>query len=388
LFGIIIENKPLDYYQSIKTQIFCLGFLFQRKILKKILLLFIIKTAMLKIIFQNEAHEYFLRRHLRKLGVIIQILLLKFFLTVKFNTMKSAFSKCTALFFALIFLGIACTKQQDSPITKTTQSTNNAATTTLPKPDHVVILILENHAYSQIIGSGSAPYINALATNSYSASFTKSYAIMHPSQPNYLCLYSGSNQGITDDSHPPAAPFTTPNLGRQLINAGKTFATYSQSLPSVGYNGDTYGAYARKHNPAANWMGTGKNQIPSTTNQPFTAFPTDYTKLPTVSIVVPNQNNDMHSGSISTSDTWVKNHLDSYVQWAKTHNSLFILTFDEDDDNHSNQIVTIFNGSMVKGGQCATQINHYNVLRTIEDMYGLTYAGKASTATPITTCWK
>jgi hypothetical protein len=178
-----------------------------------------------------------------------------------------------------------------------------------------------------------------------------------------------------------------------LINIGKRYSTYSESLPSVGYNGDTYGAYARKHNPSANWMGTGTNQISTTTNQPFTSFPTDYTKLPTVSIVVPNQDNDMHNGSdptrITKGDSWVKSKLSAYVTWAKTHNSLFILTFDEDDDNHGNHIVTIFTGARVKSGQYSTpKINHYNMLRTIEDMYGLPYAGNAANAKPITVCWK
>src|SRR5690349_20982408 len=262
--------------------------------------------------------------------------------------MKSTFSKCIAVCFALTFIEISCTKQQDIPATNvSSQSTTNATSTILPRPAHIVVLILENHGYSQIIGSSSAPYINSLANSSYSALFTKSYAVTHPSQPNYLCLYSGSTQGVTDDSHPANAPFTTPNLGRQLINAGKTFATYSESIPSVGYNGNLYGAYARKHNPAANWMGTGKSQIPASTNKPFTSFPTDFTKLPTVSIVVPNQNNDMHNGTIRTGDSWIKNHLDTYVQWAKTHNSLFILTFDEDDDSQGNRIVTIFSGPMV-----------------------------------------
>lgn len=285
----------------------------------------------------------------------------------------------------LSFLIVACNKQQDQPI----KSESVANITGLPLPAHIVICILENHGYPQIIGSGAAPYINALAKN---ASFTQSYAITHPSQPNYLDLYSGSNQGVTNDNNPPNDPFTTANLGRQLIDIGKTFSTYSESMPSVGYNGDTYGAYARKHNPAANWMGTGTNRIPTTTNQPFTSFPTDYNKLPTVSIVVPNQDNDMHNGSdparITKGDSWVKSKLSAYVTWANTHNSLLILTFDEDNDKYSNRIVTIFAGSMVKSGQYSTKINHYNVLRTIEDMYGLAHAGNAANVSPITSCWK
>jgi len=259
------------------------------------------------------------------------------------------------------------------------------------QPDHIVIVILENHAYSQIIGSSSAPYINSLASDPASANFKSSYAIEHPSQPNYLDLYSGVNQGITNNFLPTNWPFTTANLGRQLKDAGKTFVTYSEDLPSVGYEGASYNSYARKHNPAANWQGTGINQIPATTNQPFTAFPTDYTQLPTVCFVIPNQNHDMHNGSdpakITVGDTWVKDHLDNYVQWAKTHNSLFILTFDEDDKSDSNHITTIFTGSMVKGGNYSTKISHYSVLRTIEQMYNLPFIANAATAITIS-CWK
>lgn len=79
----------------------------------------------------------------------------------------------------------------------------------VPRPDHVVIVIEENHSYSEIIGSPAAPYINSLAAQG--ALFTQSYAITHPSQPNYLDLFSGFNQGVTNDSCPHY--FTTDNLG-------------------------------------------------------------------------------------------------------------------------------------------------------------------------------
>jgi acid phosphatase len=261
-----------------------------------------------------------------------------------------------------------------------------ANSSTLPVPDHIVVLIEENHAYSQIIGSASAPWINALANDPMSALFTQMYGVEHPSQPNYLDLFSGTNQGMTNNNVP-SAHFTTPNLARELLNAGKTFITYSQNLPSVGYDGASSGKYMRKHNPVTNWMGTGTNQVPSTLNQPFSAFPSDYSTLPTVSFVVPDQDFDMHDGTIATGDTWFHNNLDGYVQWAKTHNSLFILIFDEDDGNFSNRIAMIFTGPMVKSGTISTTYNHYNVLRSIEDMYGTTHAGNAATASPIHGCW-
>jgi hypothetical protein len=102
---------------------------------------------------------------------------------------------------------------------------------------------------------------------------------------------------------------------------------------------------------------------------------------------VPDQNNDMHDGSITTGDTWLKNNLVAYQQWAQMHNSLLIVTWDEDDGSSGNRIATIFSGPMVVAGNYSETINHYNVLRTIEDMFGTAHAGAAATATSITDIW-
>ncbi len=264
------------------------------------------------------------------------------------------------------------------------------AQTTQPTFSHIVIVIGENTRASSVYGSTSAPYINALAAQG--AKFTNSFGVFHPSQPNYIALYSGSNQGITKDNLV-TTKFTTANLGRELINAGKTFTTFSEDLPSVGFDGATSGSYARKHNPAANWMGTGTNQIPTTTNQPFTAFPTNFNNLPAVSFVIPNLCNDGHNSCAPISngtlqyDTFLKTKLDAYKKWCINNNSLLIVTYDEDDFTTVNKIATVVYGAKVATGEYAQTINHYSVLRTIENAFGLTtHAGAAATATPLN-CW-
>jgi acid phosphatase len=258
--------------------------------------------------------------------------------------------------------------------------------TAIPQPDHVLVVIEENHAYGQIIGSSAAPYINSLAQNG--ALFTQSFAITHPSQPNYLQLFSGSNQGVTTDNCP-TQPFNTLNLGASLLQAGYTFAGYSEGLPAIGSTACTSGAYARKHNPWVDWQGAATNAIPASANLRFSDFPTDFSTLPTVSFVIPNQDNDMHNGTdpatITRGDNWLRTNLDAYVQWVNAHNSLFIVTFDEDNGSSGNHIATFFYGPMVTPGQYSTRITHYTLLRTLEDMYGLPYAG--ATATPITYVW-
>jgi hypothetical protein len=237
----------------------------------------------------------------------------------------------------------------------------------------------ENHNYSEVIGASAAPYINSLAESG--ALFTDSHAIEHPSQPNYLDLFSGSNQGITDDSCPHS--FSTANLGASLIKAGLTFGGYSEDLPSIGYTGCNSGSYARRHSPWVNFT-----NVPAASSLPFTSWPSDFTRLPTLSFVIPNVKDDMHdSGTIPQADTWLKDHLESYRQWALGHNSLLVVTWDEDDYQPENHVVTIFYGPMVRPGRYGETINHFNLLRTLEDMYGLPAAGKSANAAAITDVW-
>ena len=246
----------------------------------------------------------------------------------------------------------------------------------IPRPDHVVIVVDENRAYLNTIGSAAAPYINSLAERG--ASFTEFYAIGHPSQPNYLALFSGSTQGVGDDSCPHS--FNAPNLGTELLDAGFTFAAYSEGLPGPGSSTCDAGVYARKHAPWSNFV-----NLPARTHLPFSQFPSDFSQLPTLSFVIPGLNNDMHSGSTQQGDAWLRNHLDAYVQWAQTHNSLFILIWDEGGDR--NQIPAIFVGPMVQPGMYCGRVNHYHLLRTLEDMFGLTYAGSSRNVPPIANVW-
>lgn len=270
----------------------------------------------------------------------------------------------------------------------TAASTLNSNVPHLPRPDHIVLVIEENHSYSQIIGSPDAPYVNELAAQG--ALFTQSFGITYPSQPNYLSLFSGSTQAITDNSCPQT--FTTANLGHALLSARLTFVGYSEDLPEAGSLICSIGLYARKHNPWVNWQDSLTNGLPATVNQPMTSFPTDFSRLPTVSIVVPNQVNDMHHGknpeAIQNGDRWLHEHLKSYVQWAQQHNSLLIVTWDESNKTENNQIATLFIGPMVQAGRYDLKISHHNVLRTIEDLYGLPHSGASADAAPITRIWK
>ncbi|MBO0769267.1 MAG: hypothetical protein J2O48_11350 [Solirubrobacterales bacterium] len=254
-----------------------------------------------------------------------------------------------------------------------------ATASTVPTPSHVVVVMEENHSYSDIIGSSQAPYLNQLAGQG--ASMTSSYAVTHPSEPNYMALFAGSTFGLSADTCP-VNEGNTPNLGSELLAAGQTFKGYSEGLPATGSTTCTSGRYARKHVPWANF-----SNVPGSDSLPFSSFPSDYSSLPTVSFVIPNLDDDMHDGTVSAGDTWLKNNLSSYVSWAKSHNSLLIVTWDEDDNSANNQIPTIIAGAGVKAGKYSEKINHYNVLSTLESMYGLSKVGSSSSANPITDTW-
>jgi hypothetical protein len=275
-----------------------------------------------------------------------------------------------------------------------------AARAVPPRYDHVVVVVEENRTKEQIIGDlVNAPYINSLATGGvYLASI---FAIEHPSQPNYLQLFAGSNQGVLDDELPPnfsttptsTYPFITPNLGAEIIAAGFTFAGFSEQIEAAGAtdwadydpHSDTQPGvyYRRKHNPWANWVAkvspVPANQITGTVNRAFTQFPTNFSQLPTVSFIVPNQLHDMHDASRKEGDDWLRDNLNAYAVWARTNNSLLIITWDEDDYKEDNQIPTIFHGANLRNGTVGggTWTLHH-LLRTLEDMYGTTHAGSAA----------
>ncbi|MFK0293643.1 alkaline phosphatase family protein [Streptomyces sp. NPDC090442] len=264
----------------------------------------------------------------------------------------------------------------------TTGATASAQAAGLPAPDHVVVVVLENHAYDQVVGSSDAPYLNSLKAGG--ADLTQSHALTHPSEPNYYMLFSGSNQGRTDDGCVSVGSMTAPNLASELIAAGKSWGSYNEGLPEQGSTVCSSGRYAQKHNP---WFGFGN--VPTDTAQSFDQFPSDYTTLPKVSFVIPDLCNDMHDCSVATGDGWLKENLAGYAEWAKSHNSILAVTFDEDDRLSGNRIPTLFYGAHVAPGSTTdTTYNHYNVLRTLEDLAGLTaHAGNAAAAADITGIW-
>jgi phosphatidylinositol-3-phosphatase len=244
---------------------------------------------------------------------------------------------------------------------------------------YVQLVIFENESYDDVIGSSQAPYITGLS-NTW-ANMTQSFAITHPSEPNYLALFSGSTQGVTSDECP--VSFSVANLGSELLAAGISFRGYAESMPSKGYEGcqadpDTLSSgylYMRKHNPWSDFTNLPAS-VSRVYRKPFSKPPAQFVWI------TPNMCNDMHDCSISTGDTWASQNLPKLIAWDSANDGLLILTFDENDGSAGNQIPTILIGN-VNGGQFSQTINHYSVLRTIEDIFGVKALGSAGSASAI-----
>ena len=281
----------------------------------------------------------------------------------------SQLSRCSAMLVAMGILG--------------TQAP--AAAQTIPRYDHVVVVMMENQNYSTIVGnSAQAPFINSLVVGG--ASFSDAHGEWHPSLPNYYALLSGSTQGLTNSTPPAPGSINAANLPNQLISNSLSFADYSdEAVPAAWLRFANLPGTATAPNAVDKWL-----KCPAPVAGQGCGFPsTDagYAALPTVTFVHGNEYESMHDNNILGGDTWLKNTVGGYAQWALTHNSLLIVTFDEDEFTSANRIPTVFYGAGVYRGSYSQTINHYNMLRTLQDMYGLTPLANAASATPITNVW-
>jgi hypothetical protein len=258
----------------------------------------------------------------------------------------------------------------------------------VPNFAHVYLLVLENHEYGSVVGSANAPYLNGLiAKYGLATDYT---AAGHPSQPNYLALFSGSTQGVTDDG---VHDLSGTNLADQLDAKGKTWNVFEQDYPGGCFAGTTNGgsgegigaagSYARKHDPAIS----------------FTSIRTSPTRCARISglagfdpaasdfeMIVPNDCNDMHSCSVATGDAFLKTFVPRITDSPAFANSVLFITFDEgtSDIGGGGRVVTVVVSPMTRAGfTSAAASSHYSILRTIEDAWGLGCLGQACTASDL-----
>jgi hypothetical protein len=262
----------------------------------------------------------------------------------------------------------------------------DAKASSVPRLDHVIVVIMENKSYEQTI---HAPYTSKLIATG--ALFSASTATHHPSLPNYLALWSGSNQGVNENTCPAAgSPFSAENLGHACEAAGLTWRAYSEDLPAAGSAVCTNNGtrYTRKHDP---WTYFGN--LDHMNERPYEDLATDIAagKLPNLAFVVPNNCDNSHDNGpcdVAAADHWLANNLPAMLA-ALGRRGVLILTWDEDDNASGNHILTVMNGTPVRAGTVSSRpITHYTVLRTISDALSLPAFGAAKDETPITDVWR
>jgi phosphatidylinositol-3-phosphatase len=270
-------------------------------------------------------------------------------------------------------------------------ATVSTTSRTVGPPDftHVVVVVFENHEATSIAGSSDAPTFNALARRY--ARITDYTAVAHPSLPNYLALVSGSTQGITSDCTD--CIVQARSLADTLASARKTWKTYAEDLPSAGFTGGSSGRYAKKHDPFLYFRDVADSRARRDRVVPFPQLARDLAarRLPDFSLVVPNLCDDMHDCSVATGDAWLKAHVVPLLHSPELRGGVVFVVFDEGTSNvgGGGHIEALALGPTVRRGSTfAKPTNHYGLLRTIEDAWGLQRLGLSRTATPIRGIWK
>jgi hypothetical protein len=239
---------------------------------------------------------------------------------------------------------------------------------------HVVVIVLENKAASQILGARSAGYFNQLAAEfSLAANYQ---AIMHPSLPNYLALTSGTNAGITSDCKPRSCTADVRSIADEITQSGRTWKMYAESMPAPCVARD-FGAYAVKHNPFMYYPSVTDDKTSCADHVvPFDRLDQDLqsaSSLPDYAFISPNMCHDTHNCPISTGDNWLAREVPRILGSPAftTQNSLLVVTWDEGSDD-DNRVATVFAGPAArKGFTSHAAYSHYSLLHTIEDLWGL-----------------
>jgi hypothetical protein len=285
----------------------------------------------------------------------------------------------------------SCTSSAPADAGGGTTSGGGGGTTGASGTPGVMMIVMENHGYHDIVGNAQAPFINQLASGFASA--TAWTDVTHPSLPNYLALTAGNAFGSPNDCAPTWATGTggctfstsATSLADQLTAAGIPWKAYIEDMPKACDTTDAFGpnAYDVNHNPFMYYDHVV--QTPSECGQdvPYGQLANDLASgsLPSFIWVTPNLIHDMHDGTIADGDTFLRGLIPTIQasSWY-ANGGRIILTWDEGETEE--QIVTVVVSKAMAGhGAFATPGNHYGTLRAIEELYGLPLLGNAANAT-------
>jgi acid phosphatase len=232
----------------------------------------------------------------------------------------------------------------------------------------VILIVEENHSYSEVIGNSSMPYLNSLASQYGLA--TQYFANGHPSLPDYLMLTTGMTETLDDNF---SGTISDDNVVRELVKAGKSWKAYQESIPSAGYLGGDAAAYLRHHNPFSYLSDVQNDPSQAANVVPFSQFATDLANntLPQFSFISPDVNNDAHNGTLAAADSWLQSNIAPLLANSTFQSGgLLIITFDEGDitdlEHGGGHVATIIISSKSKMNyQSQTEYQHQSTLRLV-----------------------
>jgi len=257
-------------------------------------------------------------------------------------------------------------------------------TAATPTWRHVVVIVMENHSFSQI--AGHSPYLNGLAATCGLA--TSYHAGWHPSLPNYIAMTSGGTQGIVSDCSPSATCSTA--AASVFSQLGSGWRAYQESMPSTCSKTNS-GRYAVRHNPPAYFRNLAVScpvqDVPlGTTTAGALQRDLAAGTLPRYAFITPNLCSDEHDCSIATGHAWLGRWIPRILgarNYAAGDTALFV-TYDEDGHNEGNRVYTVVvSPSTPRGVRVATSHTHFALLLTTEQMLGLPCLGEACRATSL-----
>jgi acid phosphatase len=258
----------------------------------------------------------------------------------------------------------------------------------VPAFDHIVLILLENHDFDQVIGNPKMPNLNAWATQY--ALLAQYHAVRHPSLPNYIALMSGGTFGISKDCTD--CFLDQANLADRIEASGRTWRDYQEDMPSPCFTGDAK-LYVQKHNPFMYFDNIRLNSSRCDEHVvPLTQLDADLAanQLPNFTFIMPNMCHSSHDCELDVADQWLGDMVNNLQDSpALSKNSLIIIAFDESDGNNDSccglakkaggQVAVVLISPLVKPGyQDLTPYSHYSLLKTILMAWNLPDLGKTA----------
>lgn len=304
--------------------------------------------------------------------------------------MKKVFSRCAKATGLMVSLTIVLVWAGCGGISSASGSRPGPTPTPtgrVPKFGHVVLVVEENHSYSEVFGNSAMPYLNSLASQYGLA--TQYYADTHPSIGNYFMLTTGQ---IVTNVDTFAGTVSVDNIVHELIASSKTWKSYAESIPSHGYTGGDQYPYSKHHNPCSYFTDVVNSSSQAQNLVSGTQFDTDVSnnQLPNFSFVAPNLLDDAHDGTLQVADAWLQAHIDPLIKSSSfQQDGLLIITFDESDTSDPNnaihgggQVATLIISPKARAGYKSTTLyQHESTLRLILEGLGVpVFPGAANTA--------